>query len=107
MNEYLFLIPVSLALGLLGLAAFLWSLRHEQYDDLDGAAERVLFADDWPITERSTHAVPNPSPAEQDVGAGEEADNVTGRVADRKSPADSKPCSTIGRHQTSSGPSGK
>ena len=37
------LIPVSLALGGLGLAAFLWSLRNDQYDDLEGDQSRVLF----------------------------------------------------------------
>lgn len=46
MSSYLFLIPVSLALGALAVAWFLWSLRTGQYDDLDGAAERVLLTDD-------------------------------------------------------------
>jgi len=50
-SSYLFLIPVSLALSLLGLFAFLWSLRHDQYDDLDGAAERMLFSEDRPIVD--------------------------------------------------------
>ena len=40
------LIPLALALGALGLAAFLWALRSGQFDDLDGAAERILFDDD-------------------------------------------------------------
>ncbi|MFO0995877.1 MAG: cbb3-type cytochrome oxidase assembly protein CcoS [Alphaproteobacteria bacterium] len=48
MNGLLFLIPAALVLGLLGLAAFLWSMRSGQYDDLDGAAERILFDDDRP-----------------------------------------------------------
>jgi cbb3-type cytochrome oxidase maturation protein len=38
-----FLIPVALVLGCLGLVAFLWALRSGQYEDLDGAAERVLI----------------------------------------------------------------
>jgi cbb3-type cytochrome oxidase maturation protein len=42
----LYLIPIALLLGLIGLGAFLWSLRSGQYDDLDGAAERILFDDD-------------------------------------------------------------
>jgi cbb3-type cytochrome oxidase maturation protein len=42
MQILLILIPVSLALGLLGLAAFLWTLRHRQYDDPDGDAARIL-----------------------------------------------------------------
>ena len=46
MSALLYLIPIALFLGLLGLAAFLWSLRSGQYDDLDGAAERILFDDD-------------------------------------------------------------
>jgi cbb3-type cytochrome oxidase maturation protein len=35
-------------LSLLGLAAFAWSLRSGQYDDLDGAAERILHGEDRP-----------------------------------------------------------
>ncbi len=48
MSGLLYLIPVALFLGLLGLGAFLWSLKSGQYDDLDGAAERILFDDDDP-----------------------------------------------------------
>ena len=40
------LIPAALGLGALGLGAFLWSLKAEQYDDLDGEAERILFDDE-------------------------------------------------------------
>ncbi len=46
MTMLLYLIPVALALGGLGLAAFIWSLKSGQYDDLDGAAERILHEDD-------------------------------------------------------------
>lgn len=46
MNVLLFLIPVSLFLGGLGLAAFLWSLRANQYEDLEGDAWRILSDDD-------------------------------------------------------------
>jgi len=45
MTNLLLLIPAALALGLLGLGAFLWSLRANQYDDLDGEAERILHED--------------------------------------------------------------
>lgn len=48
MMDFFFLIPIALGLGLAGLGAFLWSLRNGQYEDLDGAAERVLFDDDSP-----------------------------------------------------------
>lgn len=50
MTNLLILIPVALGLGALGLGAFLWSLRSGQYDDLDGAAHRILSEDDKPIT---------------------------------------------------------
>jgi cbb3-type cytochrome oxidase maturation protein len=46
MTVLLYLVPAALALGGIGLAAFLWSLRSGQYDDLDGAALRVLRDDD-------------------------------------------------------------
>jgi cbb3-type cytochrome oxidase maturation protein len=42
MNMLIILIPVALGLGGLGLVAFLWSLKSGQYEDLDGAAWRVL-----------------------------------------------------------------
>jgi cbb3-type cytochrome oxidase maturation protein len=45
MTGLLFLIPIALAMGLAGLLAFLWALKSGQYDDLDGAAGRVLFDD--------------------------------------------------------------
>ncbi len=45
MDALILLIPLALALGLLGLAGFIWALRHRQYDDLDGAAARILFDD--------------------------------------------------------------
>ena len=45
MTVLLFLIPIALALGGLGLAAFLWALKSGQYDDMDGAAQRILFDD--------------------------------------------------------------
>ncbi len=48
MNILAVLIPVSLILGGLGLAAFLWSLRANQYDDLEGDAWRILSEDDTP-----------------------------------------------------------
>ncbi len=46
MSGLLLLIPAALLLGLIGLAAFLWSLRSGQFEDLDGAAERILHDDD-------------------------------------------------------------
>ncbi|MEH6631857.1 MAG: cbb3-type cytochrome oxidase assembly protein CcoS [Halopseudomonas aestusnigri] len=46
MTALAILIPIALFLGLVGLAAFLWSLRTGQYDDLEGAAYRAVFDED-------------------------------------------------------------
>ena len=46
MTEFFFLIPVALLMGLAGLGAFLWALKSGQYEDLDGAAVRILIEDD-------------------------------------------------------------
>ena len=52
MTSSMWLVPLALAMGAVGLAAFLWSIRSGQYDDLDGAAERVLLdEDDRPLPE--------------------------------------------------------
>ncbi|MDV3456016.1 cbb3-type cytochrome oxidase assembly protein CcoS [Sphingomonas sp. HF-S4] len=40
------LIPIALSFGLIGLGAFFWSVRAGQYDDIDGAAMRILLDDD-------------------------------------------------------------
>ena len=46
MEVLIFLVPMALTLGLLGLVGFLWSLKSGQYDDLDGAAWRAIMDDD-------------------------------------------------------------
>ncbi|OAB60449.1 cytochrome C oxidase Cbb3 [Leptolyngbya valderiana BDU 20041] len=51
MTAVLWLIPAALVLGALGLGAFLWTTRSGQYDDLEGAAERILMDDDKPIVD--------------------------------------------------------
>lgn len=48
MSTLLYLIPVALFLGGLALVAFLWALRSGQYEDLDGAGERILIDDEEP-----------------------------------------------------------
>lgn len=53
MTALLWLIPVALGLGLLGLVAFFWTLRSGQYNDLDGAAHRILMDDgDRPLPDQ-------------------------------------------------------
>lgn len=46
MNVLVYLIPIALFMGLLGVCAFLWALKNGQFDDLQGAANRILFDDD-------------------------------------------------------------
>jgi len=46
MNVLVYLVPIALGLGLTGLLAFLWALKSGQYEDMDGAALRVLDDDD-------------------------------------------------------------
>lgn len=48
MTVLAYLIPIALGLGALGLVAFFWAMRSGQFEDLDGAAHRVLIDDDDP-----------------------------------------------------------
>jgi cbb3-type cytochrome oxidase maturation protein len=65
MEVLAYLVPLALALGLLGLGAFLWSLKTGQYEDLEGAAWRAIIDDDAipsrpsmdPLIDRSNAAV--------------------------------------------------
>ncbi|WP_109354233.1 cbb3-type cytochrome oxidase assembly protein CcoS [Sphingorhabdus sp. EL138] len=46
MSGLAILIPVALLMGLSGLAFFFWAMRNGQFEDLDGAAQRVLIDDE-------------------------------------------------------------
>ena len=46
MNGLLILIPLAIGLGLIGLGAFFWSLKSGQFEDLEGAANRILIDDE-------------------------------------------------------------
>ena len=46
MTVLAYLIPIAIGLGALGLVAFFWAMRSGQFEDLDGAAHRVLIDDD-------------------------------------------------------------
>jgi len=69
MSALAILVPTSLCLGLVGLGCFIWSLRTGQYEDLDGAAERILLHDDTDegrpelITTRSSGTTARSDPA--------------------------------------------
>lgn len=49
MTALLYLIPISLLLGTVALFAFLWTAKNGQYEDLDGAAARILTDEDKPL----------------------------------------------------------
>lgn len=49
MTGLLFLIPIALMLGLIGLVGFIWASRTGQFDDPEGAAYRILNDDDHPL----------------------------------------------------------
>jgi cbb3-type cytochrome oxidase maturation protein len=54
MRDYFYLIPIALGIGVTALAAFMWSFKNGQYDDLEGAAERILHEEtDAPIETRT------------------------------------------------------
>ncbi|MCF2514715.1 cbb3-type cytochrome oxidase assembly protein CcoS [Sphingomonas sp. G124] len=46
MSGLTYLIPIALLLGLAGLAAFFWAMRSGQFEDMDGAAARILIEDE-------------------------------------------------------------
>lgn len=59
--SFFFLIPIALLMGIAGLFAFMWALKSGQYDDLEGAAARVLIEEDMPEREGAPTA---PAPDE-------------------------------------------
>ena len=57
MTDFFFLVPIAIGMGLAGLASFMWTLKSGQYDDLEGAAQRILFeAREGPIVESDASA---------------------------------------------------
>ncbi len=52
MDVIVYLIPIAILLGGAGLVAFFWSLKTGQFDDPDGAAQRILFDEEDPAPER-------------------------------------------------------
>ncbi|HXQ41493.1 MAG TPA: cbb3-type cytochrome oxidase assembly protein CcoS [Candidatus Udaeobacter sp.] len=61
MTALLYLVPAALFLGLLGLGAFLWALKSGQFEDLDGAAERILIDEDEPDSAAADQAKVRPT----------------------------------------------
>jgi cbb3-type cytochrome oxidase maturation protein len=62
MIDFFFLVPIAIGMGLAGLAAFMCTLRNGQYDDLEGAAQRILFEGNegpLPVGEESSKSATN------------------------------------------------
>jgi cbb3-type cytochrome oxidase maturation protein len=66
MDVLVFLVPLALGLGGLGLVAFLWALNNGQYEDLDGAAWRAIMDEDDP--DRIPEAAAGDQPAKPAAG---------------------------------------
>lgn len=69
MNVLAFMIPVSILMGLIGLGAFIWALKSRQYEDLDGAANRILFEGDERVVKVAESSEPSCSRIPQDSQA--------------------------------------
>ena len=65
MNVIIFIIPIALLLGFIGLVAFVWALKSGQFDDLDGAAVRIL---DEELEERPIQEPVEKDKSEEDKG---------------------------------------
>jgi cbb3-type cytochrome oxidase maturation protein len=64
MIDFFFLVPIAIGMGLVGRASFMWTLKSGQYDDLEGAAQRILFeASEGPIVETETATATSTLPA--------------------------------------------
>ncbi|TNF17291.1 MAG: cbb3-type cytochrome oxidase assembly protein CcoS [Rhodobacteraceae bacterium] len=66
----LILIPLSIGLGLIGLGAFFWALRHNQFDDPEGAAWRIIPTQNPPDTEGQTDEHLAPDTQDRNPGRG-------------------------------------
>ena len=70
MIDFFFLVPIAIGMGLAGLASFMWTLKNGQYDDLEGAAHRILFeGNEGPVLD------PTPSGIKAEA-AGSEVDRL-------------------------------
>ena len=54
MSSFFILIPLSIGMGLIGLCAFVWAMRSDQFDDPIGNASRILGPDTEPVEKRKS-----------------------------------------------------
>jgi cbb3-type cytochrome oxidase maturation protein len=74
MNYLVWLVPIALGMGLVGLAAFLWSMRNGQLEDLDGAAQRVLLTHGSDLAPVHDETHPNAPPASNPESDGKQSE---------------------------------
>ena len=60
MTAIIYLIPISIGLGLCGLLGFFWSVRTHQYDNMESDAFRVLSAEDVPLSDQERSILCDP-----------------------------------------------
>jgi cbb3-type cytochrome oxidase maturation protein len=77
MEVLIYLVPLALGLGLIGLIAFIWALNSGQFDDLDGAAWRVLMDDDLPTAPAEKSADAAQDRGKTDVAGHEQQGHTT------------------------------
>jgi cbb3-type cytochrome oxidase maturation protein len=65
MEVLIYLVPLALGLGLVGLVAFIWALNTGQFDDLDGAPWRAIMDDDMPSREPAVPESEERAPAQE------------------------------------------
>ena len=53
MTSLVITIPIVLVMGLISLATFFWALRRDQFEDLDGAANRILIDDEDEVGDKA------------------------------------------------------
>ena len=88
MQSLAILIPIALALTALGIWAFLWAVKSEQYDDLDRAGRDILFDDDDSASARPFHigASSSSSPKSYLVQCLEDEKNQAGLISSDRLP---------------------
>lgn len=66
MTAIIYLIPISIGLGLCGLLGFLWSIRSRQYDNMESDAYRILDAEDVPLSKEERELLLDPATQDQE-----------------------------------------
>ncbi|MEO5348614.1 MAG: cbb3-type cytochrome oxidase assembly protein CcoS [Magnetococcus sp. YQC-3] len=66
MDSVYLLLPLAVLLGLIALSFLLWSVRHGQFDDMEGPAHRILFEEDQALLPTYTPPPPDDPPAEEE-----------------------------------------